>query len=321
MDSNTEALENRAIDLLLGEDGPAAEEPVDELVEAAQEPVEPEEVPVESEGDEEVVEAQEEADDAVDDDLVEFEFEGQLIEAPTVIKEALMRQSDYTQKTQDLAAQRKAVEVVQGEVETVKKQYEFAQSVQPDILKAQQLEATVDEYGKYLREHVENLSSAETMKIQLAIEDAKKQRDEIVGGLNQKQQEFQQAQEQAHEELLNKGTEILRSKFPNWGEDAQKQVREYALNLGFSEAEISGVVDPRQVETLYKASMYDALQAGKSAAVQKVQEAPRVASKARNPMPKETQDKLNLRKKLKSNKLTQREKTNAVIEDIGARWG
>jgi hypothetical protein len=32
-------------------------------------------------------------------DLVEFEYEGQIIEAPLAIKEALMRQQDYTVKT------------------------------------------------------------------------------------------------------------------------------------------------------------------------------------------------------------------------------
>lgn len=323
-ETSTEALEERAVDLLLGieEEAPAEDNQAPEAAEEAQDDEARDEDTQDEDtqdGDEDTQEG--DAEEAGPDDLVEFEFEGQLIEAPLVIKEALMRQADYTQKTQDLSARSKTVELVQAEVEQAKKQYEFAQQAMPEVLKAQQIDANISELNRYLRENIESLPHSETMKIQLAIDDARKELGEIQGSLTQKQQEFQQAQEQAREELLKQGTEILRSKFSNWGADAQKQVRDYALTTGFTEAEIAGVVDPRQVEVLYKASLYDDLVKNKPSAVKKVQNAPRIASKTRNPMPKSTQDKLNLRKKLKSDKLTRRDKENAVIEDIGARWG
>jgi hypothetical protein len=210
---------------------------------------------------------------------------------------------------------------VQGEVENRRQQYEFAQKVIPDVLRAQQLESQVDQTHKYLRDNIDSLSHTDIEKLRMAIEDARGQRDKIVSELTQKQQEFQQAQEQAQGELLKKGTEVLRSKFPNWGEEAQKQVRDYALSTGFTEAEVSGVVDPRQVEVLYKAAQYDLLQQGKTRAVQKVQNAPKISSKARNSMPAETRAKLDLRNKLKSTKLNPRDKQKLVAEDIGARWG
>lgn len=321
MDSeSTEALEERAVDLVLGIGEDSSEEAQEE---AQDEPQEAEEV--EAEEGEEVEASEEGADDDSDDepgpdDLVEFEFEGQLIEAPVAIKEALMRQADYTKKTQEISAKNKAIDVVQGDLEIRKKHYDFAQEAMPDIIKANQLDANVDELTRHLKANIDTLSNADTMKLQLAIEDAKKERDSLVQSLTAKQKEFQQAQEQTREELLNQGTEVLRGKFPNWGADAQKQVRDYALGTGFTEAEIANVVDPRQVEVLYKASLYDDLMAKGPSAVKKVQKAPRIASKSRNPMPKETQNKLNLRKKLKSDKLSRREKESAVIEDIGARW-
>lgn len=254
-------------------------------------------------------------------ELVEFEWDGQLIQAPVTIKEALMRQQDYTQKTQDIASQRKSIEVQLGEVEQKNRQFEFVQQIQPDILKAQQLEAQAEQAHQYLRDNIDDLSSTDIEKIRLAIEDARRERDDLVQSLTGKQQEFQQAQEQAQAELLKKGTEVLRSKIPNWNEDAQKAVREYALASGYTEAEISSVVDPRQVETLWKASQYDALQQGKAAAVQKVQSAPTIKPKSRNPMPKETQDKLNLRKKIKNPNKPDKEKASLIGEDIARRFG
>ena len=321
----TEQLEARAVDLIMGiEDEAAPEDAQDEITdqEGGAEGSEDDALEADSEdtqnGDKDT---QDGDDEAGPDDLVEFEFEGQLIETPLVIKEALMRQKDYTQKTQELSARSKAMEIVQAEVEASRKHYEFAQTAMPEVLKAQQLDTNIGELNRYLRENIESLPHSETMKIQLAIDDAKKERDEIVGSITQKQREFQQAQEQSREELLNQGTEVLRSKFSNWGAEAQKKVRDYSLNVGFTEAEIAGVIDPRQVEVLYKASLYDQLKEKSPGAVKQVQKAPRIASKSRNPMSPETQSKLNLKKTLKSNKISHREKTNAVIEDIGERWG
>lgn len=315
----------------------AAEESVADLIfgpEKAEEPVETPEITdgvvtdpdgKEYEPDPKPVEEGEETDPEevppVEAELVEFEWEGQLIEAPPTIKEALMRHSDYTQKTQTLSSERKSVEVQMGEVKLKEQQVAFVESVQPDLLKAQQLEAQADQAHTYLRDYIDSLTATDIEKVRLRIEDFRKERDDLVQSIGIKQTEFQQAQEQSHTELLNKGTEVLKQRIPNWGKEAQEKVREYALQSGYSEAEIQNVVDPRQVETLWKAAQYDALQEGKTAAVKKVQAAPSIKQKARNPMPKRTGEKLNLRKKLKSSKLSSADKADAVGQDLAKRFG
>ena len=308
----------------------AEERGVEERVEAMftddipEEPVE-EHDPVEEIVEDEVEDAQEEepveepAEEPVEE-LVEFEWEGQIIEAPQTIVDALMRQDDYTQKTQTVAAQRKEIEVRLGEIEQRAQQFEFAQSVQGDVLKAQSLEDQANQIHEYLRANIDTLSSTEIEKLRLGIEDTRRQRDELVQSVQGRTTEFQQAQEQSRQELLNKGTEVLRQKIPGWGEQQQKQVRDYALASGYTEAEISTVVDPRQVETLWKASQYDALKAGAAPAVKRVQSAPKIREKSRNPMPEDVKSKLNLRKKLKNSKLGSREKARLIREDIGERW-
>ena len=273
---------------------------------------------------EEAPEVEAKADDEVEaptDEMVEVEWDGQLIEAPKAVAEALMRNSDYTQKTQQIAAKGKEFEVLISDANKKLEQFKFAESIQPDVMKAQQLEATAEQYHEYLRENLDTISSTDIEKIRFTIEDTRRQRDELVQSLQVKQGEFQQSQEQAHAELLNQGTEVLRQKIPGWGKEQQEQVRSYAVSSGFTEAELNGVVDPRQVEALWKAAQYDALKAGAAPAVQKVQQAPTIKTKARESMPKETRAKLDLRNKLKSTKLSARDKQNLVAKDLGERWG
>lgn len=252
-------------------------------------------------------------------EYVELEYNGKLYEVPSELQDALMMQSDYTQKTQDVAAQRKAVEAQVQAVEQRAQEFAFAESIREDVMKAEQLEATANQYQQYLRDNIESLSSTDIEKIRLTIEDTRQQRDQLVQAVQGKSAEFQQAQEQSRQELLKKGTEILKSKIPDWGQSHQEQVRNYALSLGFTDAEINTVIDPRHVEVLYKASQYDALQQGKSTAVKKVQKAPAIKPRARDPKSGKFVKQQKLKKALKSN-LPASDKAALIGDDIASRF-
>jgi hypothetical protein len=272
-----------------------------------------------SEDEEEPVE---EADPVEPVEFIEYEIEGKLYEIPVELKDHLMKSSDYTQKTQAVAEQRRSLEASAQAIALQEAQYNFAQQIQPDFLQAESLDVRAQELHNYLRENVANLSHSDIEQVRFAIEDAQKQRDQLIEGVKSKQLEFQQASQQSMNELVEKGTEVLKAKFPDWSEKHQERVRDYALNSGFTESEIANVVDPRHVEVLYKASLYDALKDGAAPAVKKVQKAPALVkpSPRGEPMSKETKQKLALRKKLKSNKLNPRQKRNVVAEDLGERW-
>ena len=317
----TSQIEDSVADLIMDSvDEPQVElEPQEdtEEVEGAEESEESEDVSEDDTGDD----SDEESDDSPETEIVEMEIDGTLYEIPLALKDKIMFHQDYTRKTQETAEQRKAAEVALSQAQQMQRDQEFVQSVQAEVMQAQQLEATAEEYQKYLRDNIESLSSTDIEKIRFAIEDSRRQRDDLVQSLTQKQQEHQQAQEQSFQELLNKGTEVLKSKIPNWGEQQQKKLRDYGLSIGFTNEQMNTLVDPLQVEALWKASQYDALQQGKSAAVKKVQSAPSIKPKSRNTMPKETKAKLNLRKKLKSPNLNAKQKADLIAQDMGERFG
>ena len=291
--------------------------------ETPEEAVEPEAEAQEETEDAEGQGVQEEAEAAQEEveqpEFIELEYNGSLYEVPRELEDALLRQKDYTTKTQQLAEQRREAEALQAQVEITRRDFEFATAIQPDLLRAEQIQAQIDQTQTYLRENLETLSATDIERIRLAIDDARQQKDEIAQSLQNRQTEFQQAREQSVQELLNKGTEILQQRIPGWGESHQNELREYGLSLGFTEQDLNSIVDPRQAEVLWKAKQYDALQQGKGAAIKKAQAAP-IKPKSRNPMPKETGDKLNLRKKMKSGK-SDKAKGEALGQHLADRFG
>lgn len=293
-----------------------------EDTETPEEEYQPDPKPVE-EGEESEVEETEEATDESEEseDIVEVEWDGQIIEAPKAVAEALMRQKDYTEKTQEVAAQRKEYEIKAQNLQLVQSQYDFYQQVQQDIIQANQLEQNIEASRSYLRENVDKMDASEITKWQLGISEAEQQRDKIIRDVTQKNSEHQQAHQQSKAELMKKSTEVLRQKVPGWGDKQEGAIKDYALSLGVPEQTYASVVDPTEKLILYKAMQYDALKAGAVPAVKKVQTAPTIKAKSRNPMPKDTQDKLNLRKKLKNPNASNQEKADLVGLSIADKFG
>ncbi len=91
------------------------EEPVEEApVDAPESAVEAREEEISDEEGVDQGSEDEDADEAIQDDsgitLEEVEYDGVVYEVPATLKDALLRQSDYTQKTQGLAEQRQEVD-------------------------------------------------------------------------------------------------------------------------------------------------------------------------------------------------------------------
>jgi len=314
MEAEAKLTDDDVADIFLGKEEP--DEPIEEPTEEVVQEAEPQETDDDTGGDdtqeEEVVE---------EPTTVEVEYNGTLYEVPNELKDALMQSADYTQKSQANAESRKTLDVQLGTVEAAQKEQAFQTSIQPDVLQVHQLESAVNQFNDYLRQNIDSLSSTDIEKIRFQMDEYRQQRETLVGQLQQKHSDFIKEQEQAVTELLNKSTEVMRAKVPNWGESEHNALKEYAVSQGIPEAQAATVIDPVQIEILWKAKQYDALQANKPAAVKQVSQAPAIKAKSRSPMPKETQDKLNLRKKLKSDKFSPAQKRQLAAEDIGARWG
>ena len=299
----------------LGEETPEeAPEPAETAPEATQDEVE------ETEGVEasEEENAAEEATDGEDEfNYVDVEIDGKILQVPEEYKDAFMRQADYTQKTQTLADQRRQVELQQKQIETTRNEQKFVQEIQPELNNIGYLDAHIQQYTQELQSNVANLSSEEMFRKKIELDGLKEQRAALAEGLQAKYAEFEEAQKQSYQELLETGAQVLKKVIPNWSQEKQREVRDFALSKGFSQQEVSSIVDPRHVEILYKASQYEALQGKKGDAVKAVSKT--VTPKARTPRQTKSDKKLALRNQLKSKQLSDKAKANLIGDNL-AGW-
>ena len=306
------------VDMVLGEDPETPEEPVEELTdeEVIEAGGEVEELPA---GDDHEVTPVEEGDEKAE--LYEFTIGDEVYEVPEALRDQLQMAEDYTQKTQALSADRKALEAVQASNKLLADQFEFAQSVQDEVNQYQGLQSQINQWREYKRQNIESMTPTDFIKIDAAVEELQIQAQAIQDSLTTKQTEFHQAQEQSKKELLDASNEALRSAIPNWDDGKWGDAKTFGQSIGFTGDELDQVIDPRARQVLWYASQYIALKDKTATSVAKVKAAPAIQPTARKTMPQETQDRLNLRKKLKSSQLTPQQKRKLVQEDIGRRFG
>ena len=201
------------------------------------------------------------------------------------------RSKDYTQKSQALAEQRKAIEAEREHLEQVKQErMAYAQKLKAlDSFLSQQNKG---EDLEVLKEtdpigYAVKVAEQSQREKQLAVVRAEQQR------IAQQQQAEQQQPLQNH---LKAESEKLASVIPELstpkGDAIRKEIREYAKSVGWSDQELASVYDHRAVLTLYKAMKFEQLQKGKPETLKKVQQAPKMLKPGTStPDTKSTQDK------------------------------
>ena len=251
-------------------------------------------------------------------EMVEVQVGEQIIEAPPEIAEILQKhegmEAAYTEKTQKVAQDRKQLEVNLGLMQQEQAKYEFAASVQDELLQQRMLEEQIQQGQLTLQQHGGTMDPGQYQQWYSAIETAKMQKEAVEKSVATKYQDFQQAQEQSTQEFLSKSTESLKQSIPGWDDAHWGEAKECGIASGYSAAELDQLIDPRAKSILWKAAQYDKIQSGTRPALKKVVAAPRAGT--RKAMSKETGDKLNLRKKLKSDNRSDADKAALIGESL-----
>ena len=245
----------------------ADESSIDDRLAAALEPQaeEPEEPAIQSE-EEPAAEVEQPEDEAE-----EVEFEGKAYKVPKEIKGALLRQSDYTQKTQELATLRKQAE----------DRMQFAEA-QQQLMAAVHQEAT--EYAA-LKKQLENFNNVDWQALYSADPGQafglQAQANKLKETLAEKERvlaEKLKTQERIREAHAQKqwafAVEAAKQRIGKLTQEEDIAMAQQAAALGFDESELKGrFADPRLLHAIYKAAKWDALQQGKLLASKKVAEA------------------------------------------------
>jgi len=195
--------------------------------------------------------------DDAEGDSEEVDYEGKKYKVPKELKDALLRQSDYTKKTQEIADTRRALQQQQA---VIMEQQAFQQAVVPHMAKI----AAVDErIGQYAQVDWQTLVAQDPQEAQrhwMAYQQLKDQRQTMQSQLEQANATFQQNTKQNIEAYLQKGLEELNRDIPDFQVVAPKMIAYANKAYGLSQQEIEAVTDPRYLKVLYKAFLYDQLQ-------------------------------------------------------------
>ncbi len=195
-------------------------------------------------------------------ELVEVEFEGKIYQVPPELKNALLRQADYTRKTQEVASLRKAIE---AERELLQQSQQQLQQNFNDVIQLAQIDFQLSVFDNVNWSELAKNDPAQSQQMQMSYLKLKEQRDALARQLEQKaaatayQTQFILSQKLQEEEAK------LAKSIPNWSPQTKTELREFAKTIGFTDEEVSSVVDHRLVKLLYYAKAgYNAMQKAKA---------------------------------------------------------
>lgn len=225
-------------------------------------------------------------------DFEEVEYEGEKYQVPPKLKEAIIRQSDYTKKTQEVAEQRKLIEHKEEQLKIAAMQRDFEQYVQNEVSELRELDSQLKMYDNI---NWREVSADDRSLYMLEMNRLEKLRNAKVAEIEGKNKEFTAKVQEQVQGLKNQAQKLLKERIPQWNEATAKETRDWALSNGFTESEINSISDPRHAELLWKAYQYDKARTSAQPAVAQAKSAKVSAS---NPMPQDVKDKLNFRKQL-----------------------
>lgn len=243
---------------------------------------------LEQEGAEEVAqgdETDEQTEGEGADEAEEVEFEGKAYKVPKEIKLALLRQSDYTQKTQEVAEQRKNVEQLAQVVE--QRQRVMLQTFD----KAVELREIKNRLSQYEQIDWQSLAAndpTQATQLHIAYQQLQREAQNKNGELQQVGNQLQQLTETQRQQKLADGTQYLKTHLPDFSEKTANEIASVATkHYGITPDELKAISidnpDARFVHVLHDAMKWRALQAAKPQAMQKVTQAPKVIKPAATP--------------------------------------
>lgn len=195
--------------------------------------------------------------------LEEVEYEGAKYQLPPELKSALMRQQDYTRKTQEVAERERMVVLRQQQQQI---EQTFQQSVGPENQALAELDAAIKQYNQV---NWQALDTDSLVKTRHALDMLKEQRSEVQKQVEGKRAQFHEEASRLRQDLFRKSNDYLTKRIPKWGAEVQRELITYGQAEGFSDAELGTINDPRAINILWKASQWDKLQAAKPIAAKR----------------------------------------------------
>ena len=224
-------------------------------------------------------------------DEEEVEYEGNKYKVPKELKDALMRQSDYTRKTQEVAEQRKSIEQQQQEFQrNVQVQQQFMQ----DHAQLYALDSQIQQFSNLNWDEMISNDPVEAMKLDRQYRTLMEMRGQATTRIQQAQHELTLKSQQETAARLEQGKAQLAKEITGWSPEMAKELAAFGKEIGFSAEELGQIIDPRQVKVLHKAHLYDQLMKKAKPAAPKVEAKPVTKISSKTETARKDPDKMSI---------------------------
>ena len=219
-------------------------------------------------------------------EFVSIEYDGTEFEVPPVLKDAFMRQSDYTQKTQSVAEQRKSLEL---QAAALTQQQELQQQHFEDVAQIKALDQQLEQYNALNWPELYQTDVGQAASLDHQKRELESHRQQTVNRLNQNQAKALESQRAEHARVVEEGQKVLSKEIDNWTPERAQSIAAYGISQGLNEQAVASIVDPVHVKLIDKAMKYDELVAKQKAAAPKA-EPPKSAVKVKGKRAAVTKD-------------------------------
>ncbi|MCA3750599.1 MAG: hypothetical protein INF04_04210 [Phenylobacterium sp.] len=197
-----------------------------------------------------------------EDDAEDVDYEGAKYRVPKVLKDALLRQADYTRKTQELADQRRHVE---QHVQSLSQQAELQQATLEHRVNLRTVEQQLQQFQNTdWQAYSANYGADATASAMASWQQYRDAKAELEGAIAKTETEVQQISERSTANAIAEAEKVLSREIEGWSSELVTTLAGYAAeNFGITPQELrdsvvnpDGTADPRTFKVLarlYKA--------------------------------------------------------------------
>lgn len=186
-------------------------------------------------------------------ELIDAEYEGKTYKLPPELKDALLRTSDYTRKTQEVAEQRKAVEARMAEADRA---YQTSQEVMEARAAIMNIDGALKNYENVNWQQLENEDPMAAMSHWRQFQQLQQQRGQVAQYLDKTQAEMSEKVAQDTDKRLRETREFAQKQLQGWSPDLDNKIMEFSTKeLGFTVEALRAQVTPQVYRTLYLAHL------------------------------------------------------------------
>lgn len=195
-------------------------------------------------------------------ELEEIDFEGKKYNVPREIKDSLLRQSDYTKKTQEVSELRKKVEADQADF---LKARESQEADFKGYVELANLDSQLEKYERAFEspewQEIIDSDPSRALRGEQEYKSLQRMKEGKLQEIRQKEGERTAEQQQNNAKLEAKTRETLQRDIKGWGVEMESKLSDYAKSQGFADHVMASGLksDPIAVKTIHKAYLYDQL--------------------------------------------------------------